>query len=163
MIFLRSLSSFQQYVGGPLSVESYPIMDAVNDWMGEACESESGTLIGQIPTESFFCSSIRLFVYNHPSLILCTQNFADNNPQFTEDNGHFVNVRAFLVAYKFTINDLNIDCIQECDSGRMCCRYLRPWYYLSRRTVSKCRLSVHWGQRRRHWVCCVGILNLWPC
>ena len=54
MIFLRSPSSFQQYVGGPLSVESYPIMDAVNDWMGEACESESGTLIGQIPTESFF-------------------------------------------------------------------------------------------------------------
>ncbi|KIK02456.1 hypothetical protein K443DRAFT_96765 [Laccaria amethystina LaAM-08-1] len=40
------------YVGGPLSVESYPIMDAVNDWMSEAY----------------------------------------NNPQFTEDNGHFINI-----------------------------------------------------------------------
>ena len=54
MIFLPSPSSLQQYVGGPLSVESYPIMDAVNDWMSEACKSELGTLIGQIPTERYF-------------------------------------------------------------------------------------------------------------
>ena len=108
-------------------------------------------LLARFRLKVFFCSSIRLFVYNHPSLILCTQIFADNNPQFTEDNGHFVNVRAFLVAYKFTMNDLNIDCVQECDSGRMCCWCLRRWYYLPRRAVSKCRLSVHWGQRR--WDC----------
>lgn len=63
-----------------------------------------GTLISQIPTEIVFAALFDCSFYRHPSFIMCTHTLADNDPQFTEDNGHFINVRAFLVAYKFTIS-----------------------------------------------------------
>lgn len=89
------------YVGGPRSVESYPIMDAVNMWMGEAS----------------------LFDYN--------------NPQFTEDNGHFINI-----VYK---SETQVACaVGVCAAGTI-------YPDVESRNVV-CRYILHRGQRR--WARC---------